>query len=193
MLYYTIILYWDAHAPVARPWRSAAARCSTEPRRARLCTMLFLLLLLLIIIIIIISSSTTITITISGTITITAPNITTCKEATGDNVLHTCYQTTNGLLVWVSFICAHSSGRTVNLPRESEERESGVRPISLLRLSLLRFADLQFPGNSPWAWDKLVILRLQSGGRGERTYHAHIYIYIYISKFGGCKRQDSLS
>ena len=28
-----------------------------------------------------------------------------------------------------------------------------LRPISLLRLSLLRLLDSNFPGNSPWAWE----------------------------------------
>ena len=29
----------------------------------------------------------------------------------------------------------------------------GVRPISLLRLSLLRLIDSNFPGDPPWAWE----------------------------------------
>ena len=38
--------------------------------------------------------------------------------------------------------------------RDNEEREAtaDVRPISLLRIPLLRFVDSTFPGNSPWAW-----------------------------------------
>ena len=38
-------------------------------------------------------------------------------------------------------------------PGEIPKSGVGIRPISLLRISLLRFVDSNFPGNSLWTWE----------------------------------------
>ena len=41
----------------------------------------------------------------------------------------------------------------VHVSQLTDTRMAHLRPISLLRISLLGFVDSRVPGNSPWAWE----------------------------------------
>ena len=44
-------------------------------------------------------------------------------------------------------------GGNTCMTKSTSYKSRGLRPISLLRLSLPRFVASSFPGNSPWTWE----------------------------------------